>query len=62
MDTKPHLPTGVASGAIVGHAAATLMAVIGGAILSKHISEKTIGYIGGSLFLLFAAATLAGVY
>jgi putative Ca2+/H+ antiporter (TMEM165/GDT1 family) len=55
-------PVGVATGAIVGHAVATLIAVVGGAFASKYLSEKTIGYVGGFLFLAFAAATLLGVY
>jgi putative Ca2+/H+ antiporter (TMEM165/GDT1 family) len=55
-------PVGVAGGAIAGHALATLLAVLGGAIASKYMSEKTIGYLGGTLFLAFAAATLLGVY
>jgi putative Ca2+/H+ antiporter (TMEM165/GDT1 family) len=53
---------GVAVGAILGHAVATAIAVIGGAIASKYISEKSVSYIGGSLFLVFAAATLFGIY
>lgn len=53
---------GVATGAIFGHAVATLIAVVGGAFASKYLSEKTIGYVGGTLFLAFAAATLLGVY
>lgn len=55
-------PAGVAGGAIAGHALATLLAVIGGAFVSQYISEKTIGYIGGSLFLIFAALTLLGIF
>jgi len=50
-------PVGVASGAIVGHAIATGIAVLGGALASKHVSEKTINIASGVLFLLFAAAT-----
>lgn len=56
------LGAGVATGAIFGHAVATLIAVVGGAFASKYLSEKTIGYVGGTLFLAFAAATLLGVY
>ena len=39
---------------------ATAIAVMAGAFASKYISEKTVGYIGGSLFLVFAAATALG--
>ncbi|KAG6541012.1 hypothetical protein Mapa_017585 [Marchantia paleacea] len=55
-------PWGVASGAIGGHVLATLLAVVGGALLARYLSEKMIGYFGGFLFLGFAAATLAGVF
>ena len=53
---------GVATGAIVGHAIATAIAVIGGSIASQYISEKTVGYIGGVLFLVFALATGLGYF
>jgi putative Ca2+/H+ antiporter (TMEM165/GDT1 family) len=55
-------PLGVAGGAVLGHALATAIAVLGGAMLSKHISEKTVSYVGGSLFLVFAAATMLGLF
>lgn len=55
-------PAGVATGAIVGHAIATAIAVIGGSIASQYISEKTVGYIGGVLFLVFALATGLGYF
>mmetsp|Transcript_13327 Transcript_13327/g.40311 ORF Transcript_13327/g.40311 Transcript_13327/m.40311 type:complete len:352 (-) Transcript_13327:758-1813(-) len=55
-------PVGVAGGAIAGHALATFIAVLGGAFVSQYVSEKTISYIGGFLFLLFAALTLLGVF
>lgn len=55
-------PAGVATGAIVGHAIATAIAVIGGSIASQYISEKTVGYIGGVLFLVFALATGLGCF
>ncbi len=31
-------------------------------MLSRHISEKMVGYIGGTLFLIFAAATAFGLF
>ncbi|KAG9448349.1 hypothetical protein H6P81_014477 [Aristolochia fimbriata] len=51
-------PLGVIAGALAGHAAATLLAVLGGSLLGSFLSEKAIAYIGGTLFLVFAAATL----
>jgi putative Ca2+/H+ antiporter (TMEM165/GDT1 family) len=53
-------PAGVAAGAVAGHAVATAIAVWGGVLVSRRLSERTIGLIGGALFLVFAAATLAG--
>ena len=53
---------GVTLGAFLGHALATLLAVTGGALASKYISERALGFAGGSLFLIFAALTLFGVF
>ncbi|KAK6279158.1 Gdt1 family - like 3 [Theobroma cacao] len=53
---------GVASGAIAGHLLATSIAIVGGAFLANYISEKLVGYLGGALFLIFAAATFFGVF
>ncbi|GMJ01848.1 CHLOROPLAST MANGANESE TRANSPORTER1, BIVALENT CATION TRANSPORTER 2 [Hibiscus trionum] len=55
-------PWGVASGAIAGHLLATSIAIVGGALLANHISEKLVGYLGGVLFLVFAVATFFGVF
>jgi putative Ca2+/H+ antiporter (TMEM165/GDT1 family) len=52
----------VCTGAVAAHAVATGGAVLGGAFISKYLSEKTIGYIGGSLFLVFALTTAFGVF
>jgi putative Ca2+/H+ antiporter (TMEM165/GDT1 family) len=50
-------PVGVAVGATVGHAAATAIAVLGGALAGKYVSERSVNMASGVLFLLFAAAT-----
>lgn len=54
-------PTGVITGALGGHAAATGLAVSVGGILGQYVSEKVVGYVGGSLFLVFAAITVAEI-
>ena len=55
-------PLGVFAGAVLGHTLATLIAVVGGSLLSARISVRTVGIAGGVLFLIFAAATLLGVF
>ncbi|GFP83322.1 gdt1-like protein 1 chloroplastic [Phtheirospermum japonicum] len=51
-------PLGVIAGALAGHGVATLLAVLGGSFLGTYLSEKVIAYIGGTLFLVFAAVKL----
>lgn len=48
---------GVFTGAVVGHSLATGIAVLGGSTLSAYVSQATVSYIGGTLFLVFAGAT-----
>jgi putative Ca2+/H+ antiporter (TMEM165/GDT1 family) len=54
-------PLGVTGGAVAGHGAATALAVAGGSVLTKYVSPSVLQYIGGGLFLLFAASTLFDV-
>lgn len=54
-------PLGVCVGAIIAHCIATGGAVLGGSFISKYLSEKVIGFIGGGLFLVFALTTFAGL-
>lgn len=55
-------PLGVVAGGIGGHLIASIIAVIGGSLLGKYISEKNARLVGGVLFFVFAALTLFGVY
>jgi putative Ca2+/H+ antiporter (TMEM165/GDT1 family) len=57
-----HPPVGVALGATLAHAVATAIAVASGSIASQYVSEKTIGYIGGVLFLIFSVLTFYGYF
>jgi putative Ca2+/H+ antiporter (TMEM165/GDT1 family) len=41
-------------GGILGHSLTTGLAVLGGKLLATRISEKTVSYVGGVLFLFFA--------
>ncbi len=50
------------AGAIAGHGVATVIAVLGGSVLGKYLSERVVQYVGGSLFLVFAAATVFDIF
>ncbi|KAG1674924.1 hypothetical protein FOA52_014717 [Chlamydomonas sp. UWO 241] len=49
---------GVTLGGILGHMVCTGAAVLGGRHLAEHIDERTIGMLGGLLFLGFGAHAL----
>lgn len=53
-------PLGVAVGAILGHALCLLIAVWGGSVIAGRLSERTLTFLGGGLFLLFGVLTWRG--
>ena len=55
-------PYGVFLGGTAGHCIATGMAVLGGAFISKYLSERVIGIVGGVLFIVFAITTALGIF
>lgn len=55
-------PWGVIVGGISGHFIASIIAVVGGSVLGKFISEKNARLIGGVLFFVFAILTILGIY
>ena len=46
-------PIGVTIGGCIGHSICTGMAVIGGRMLASSISEKSVAFYGGLIFLAF---------
>eukprot|EP00403_Amphidinium_massartii_P010475 CAMPEP_0178423134 /NCGR_PEP_ID=MMETSP0689_2-20121128/27533_1 /TAXON_ID=160604 /ORGANISM="Amphidinium massartii, Strain CS-259" /LENGTH=339 /DNA_ID=CAMNT_0020044721 /DNA_START=73 /DNA_END=1092 /DNA_ORIENTATION=- len=53
--------TSVFVGGITAHALATLLAVLVGEVIAKYVTERQITYIGGVLFLVFAAMSAASL-
>lgn len=51
-------PAGVTVGGILGHCICTASACIGGRMLASNISEKTVSFWGGIIFLLFGVHSL----
>jgi putative Ca2+/H+ antiporter (TMEM165/GDT1 family) len=51
-------PVGVTVGGCLGHALCTGMAVVGGRMLASRISEKTVTFCGGCIFILFGLHSL----
>lgn len=47
-------PVGVIVGSILGHSICTAIAVMGGRMMARRISERTVTSVGGLLYLLFA--------
>ena len=57
-----HAPLGVFFGATAGHAAATGLAVVGGALIGRHINERVITVTSGVLFIVFGVTTALGIF
>ena len=47
-------PLGVIIGGVVGHSICTGGAVVGGQLLAAKISQRTVAFVGGAVFILFA--------
>lgn len=51
-------PYGVTIGACVGHTICTCIAVVGGRLAALKISQRTVAFVGGTTFFLFAINNL----
>jgi putative Ca2+/H+ antiporter (TMEM165/GDT1 family) len=51
-------PYGVTVGACVGHTICTSIAVVGGRLAAMKISQRTVAFVGGTTFFLFAINNL----
>ena len=49
---------GVSLGGTVGHALCTGIAVIGGRLIAQRISVRTVTFVGGVVFIVFALSAL----
>ena len=58
--TAAYHPVGVITGSILGHSICTAIAVLGGRLVAKRISEQTITFLGGILYLLFGGLAWFG--
>eukprot|EP00995_Heteronema_vittatum_P007022 NODE_2156_length_825_cov_512.842784_g1509_i0.p1 GENE.NODE_2156_length_825_cov_512.842784_g1509_i0~~NODE_2156_length_825_cov_512.842784_g1509_i0.p1 ORF type:complete len:247 (+),score=85.66 NODE_2156_length_825_cov_512.842784_g1509_i0:76-816(+) len=54
-------PYAVTAGGVIGHSLCTGLAVFSGRLLAQKISPRTVSYLGGVLFLLFAVGTALGL-
>ncbi|KAJ3042529.1 hypothetical protein HDV00_007063 [Rhizophlyctis rosea] len=52
----------VTIGSVAGHLVCSSIAVIGGRMLAQRISVKTVTYVGGVLFLVFAVTSFHNVF
>lgn len=52
----------VFTGGIAAHAIATGFAVLVGGVISQYVTEKQLSYIGGTLFLVFAATSAKNLF
>jgi putative Ca2+/H+ antiporter (TMEM165/GDT1 family) len=53
-----HTPVSVVLGASLGHIICALIAVKGGKMMARHLSERMLMTIGGCLFLIFSGVAL----
>lgn len=51
-------PVAVTCGAILGHSFCTLLAVVAGRMVAQKVSVRTVTFVGGIVFLIFALTSL----
>lgn len=56
--TAANNPLGVMVGGILGHSLCTGFAVVGGRLIAKYVSERTVTLVGGALFIAFGVYAL----